>query len=116
METPRANGCNGGCCVEFPIGSDTYAEFLERARQPRNLTSELPQIAAMIIHIRDSPRGSAIYNCRNFDPATRLCTAYEKRPPMCSTYPYEEVCKYCWLRLSQINGLELAAPEVTLLP
>jgi Fe-S-cluster containining protein len=28
------------------------------------------------------------YRCRWFDPEKRICTAYEKRPPPCSAYPW----------------------------
>ena len=28
------------------------------------------------------------YTCKNFDPVTKNCTAYETRPEMCRDYPY----------------------------
>jgi Fe-S-cluster containining protein len=33
--------------------------------------------------------GAALWlmDCAAFDPRTRLCTAYEQRPPICSGYP-----------------------------
>jgi Fe-S-cluster containining protein len=28
------------------------------------------------------------YTCLKFDPQTRLCTAHDERPPVCSNYPW----------------------------
>lgn len=39
--------------------------------------------------VRISPRGSVVgFSCPFFDTDTRLCTAYEKRPPICSGFPW----------------------------
>lgn len=34
-----------------------------------------------------------LFTCRHWDEETRLCTAYESRPSMCSRYPYGSECE-----------------------
>ena len=33
---------------------------------------------------------------------------YAGRPLLCSTYPYGDVCRHCWLTLDQMNNRLLA--------
>jgi Fe-S-cluster containining protein len=94
-------GCNGDCCIAFPVSSSpdrmigfrhpgsalealtilgmieplTLAEAVER-RKRFALNSEL---------IPDPKE--KYYKCRHWDEATRLCSKYEERPWMCRTYP-----------------------------
>lgn len=35
-----------------------------------------------------SPDGGAHYECSMFNPATRECTAHDRRPPVCRNYPW----------------------------
>ncbi len=38
----------------------------------------------------DYPTGQRFYECAAFDPATRLCTAHDDRPPVCRRFPWYE--------------------------
>ncbi len=36
--------------------------------------------------------GREVFSCKNFEPATGLCTIYEIRPTMCRLYPANGKC------------------------
>lgn len=99
--------CTGKCCQEFVIGNhDSYEEIAKRSNE-RDVGDPNKQIADMLIvtdyyNQEDVPR----FTCRYWDPHSRLCTNYEKRPRMCSDYPYRVECPHCGARFVEL----LAAP------
>ena len=34
------------------------------------------------------------FTCRHWDESSRLCTVYDDRPRMCSSYPYGSTCDH----------------------
>ncbi len=101
-------GCNGECCVAFPMNDITHAQIVElRDKHPEYL--EYDKYVDMLIVIGDNPfqRGQ-MFTCRHHDPITKRCNEYAGRPLLCSQYPYGDVCKHCWLTHVQLNGRELA--------
>lgn len=106
-------GC-GACCDPVPYTA-TQAEL--RSVMPATLTEEGRLNRAWVLeHFTPIPRGVGLratpemtsghtvainpktletvevwthfYECDAFDPATRSCTAYDDRPPMCGGYPW----------------------------
>lgn len=45
---------------------------------------------------KGTPSGAAEhewhYTCRHLDPASGLCSIYDRRPEMCRAYPYGRLC------------------------
>jgi Fe-S-cluster containining protein len=41
------------------------------------------------------PRKPGHYNCRHYDSRSGRCLTYERRPAMCSRYPYDSDCPFC---------------------
>jgi Fe-S-cluster containining protein len=81
----------GSCCDPVVLKADVYTGCCERAR------------AGDVVHDNDRfiaqhwhPQGAIVLDaetllelrCDAFDPATRLCTAREDRPPVCRDYPW----------------------------
>lgn len=66
----------------------------------RDNTERMPQSEAIRLdrsHRDDRPVTGMVdgeaapvffYRCRNYDEATKACTAYDDRPPMCRDYPW----------------------------
>jgi Fe-S-cluster containining protein len=58
--------------------------------------SRIPEERATLVFARDhwtwtgqeDPTAGWSYRCSFFDPASRLCTAHEHRPPVCRGYPW----------------------------
>lgn len=50
-------------------------------------------VADMLVPLRD---GDAVlhFTCRHWDPASRLCTVYDRRPRMCRDYPHARMCDH----------------------
>ena len=99
--------CGGKCCAVFYLGR-TKEEWLA-IEDP---SAEQKVIADMIIPLTnaeavarqndlngnpdwqtEAPEGH-YFTCRHWDQTTGLCTIYDRRPRMCSDYPYDFVCQY----------------------
>jgi Fe-S-cluster containining protein len=93
------SGCTGACCAAFHL-EYTLTELRTRKLQDGAF------IADMVIPL--SPKEARqraeqfggtgkwpwklrghYFACRHWDEKTRLCTVYDRRPRMCSGYPYE---------------------------
>lgn len=109
----ECNGC-GDCCD--PVAIIYTQEFVRKldprkrreligARSTRWILEELEPIPweegmAMSPHLNSGRTemhvqgigkveiGTQFYRCRNLDPETRRCMAYDDRPPECSGYPW----------------------------
>lgn len=69
-------GCNGcGRCCDPPAVPPLADGALDRLH---------PADRAWVLSLTPSPTGLA---CPHFDRATRTCTDYEHRPPVCRDYP-----------------------------
>ena len=53
---------------------------------------------------------SAHFNCRMFDPTTKRCTIYEKRPDTCRSFPFQAVIEGQVTNTCHHCGLTLTAP------
>ncbi len=102
-------GC-GACCdpVQIPW---TQAEAVTLPIDPRDRFWMLEMLTPMsrreakakmphlfdgrpVVDANKRPVFPMFYSCRAFDPETRLCTAHELRPPICSGFPwYDEAPK-----------------------
>ncbi|HVY11172.1 MAG TPA: YkgJ family cysteine cluster protein [Mycobacteriales bacterium] len=74
----------GDCCdpVWYPLGP---ADIRQSAA-----TTGAADLVFAAAHWRASGErrdGMHAYRCDRFDPATRLCTAHDERPPICRAYP-----------------------------
>ena len=68
----------------------TNEEGIERFRRlGYGELEEMPTWAG----VAEEPDGH-LYTCRHWDEETRLCGAYEMRPPMCADYPYGGECSH----------------------
>lgn len=103
VETAR---CTGHCCRAFVIpaihrvGGLRHWKLLVRVRDPRFDSDDARFIADMLIDLdREAtvdpltqwPLGEphALYGCRHYDAAAGNCTVYDRRPLMCSGFPYD---------------------------
>ena len=78
MLAPTCEGC-GDCCDPVLTTWDAHhTEHAENRAFARAHWHELPA---------PSP-GRHRYQCDAFDPATRCCTAYATRPPVCRGFPW----------------------------
>jgi Fe-S-cluster containining protein len=83
----------GSCCDPVIIETDIVLRCAWQAR-----SQERPSANALFITQhwhpieawRDLKDGVSVTSarCDMFDPATRLCTAHESRPPICSRFPW----------------------------
>lgn len=109
--------CTGHCCERFTLPfspeemRERYDEALAYAHgEPpsRPMLIDIEVLYPMLIHLGEhgwspqtgepfDPEGITTfhhYTCRNFDTETRNCRIYERRPEMCSLYPYGQACRY----------------------
>lgn len=107
-------GCNGSCCSSFPMVGAYGAMTQRQLVNARDLNTyndmslEYDKYVDMLIVIGFHPGGGDLFTCRCHDPVTKRCTEYAGRPRLCSTYPYRDVCKHCWLTIEQLKGHILA--------
>lgn len=98
--------CSGACCAVFYI-PHTMGDLQRKAAKGE--LQDGAYIADMAIPLTvEEARARAAkfggnprilkrnaghhFTCRHWDEKTKLCTAYDARPKMCSEYPYGEVC------------------------
>lgn len=122
VETER---CTGHCCKRFylPKSPDEiqqmYEDWLKFGQQGTRPHNDIDIIAPMLIYLEYSnvhtdgsikPYKSHYYTCRNFDG--QGCRIYDRRPAMCSDYPYNAPCIYkdCTMKLEPLHGC-LEAPR-----
>lgn len=103
-----SDSCAGACCSVFPMSHSA----LQMMARGASTDPEATYILDMLIPLtrdearertarlgyewpeRDWPEGAYdLFTCRHWDEATRLCTAYDSRPKMCSNYPYGPTCE-----------------------
>jgi Fe-S-cluster containining protein len=92
-------GC-GNCCDPVAIDADlidTWRAWLDywRAGGTKDAISTDgeaadPTLRFIAEHMTEigNTGGVVSFECSFFDKGTRQCTAYDKRPPMCSGYPW----------------------------
>jgi Fe-S-cluster containining protein len=86
----ECNRC-GDCCTDIYLSSTKVA-----LRQIIRDNPDQPSLSARFVlaHWHRSgtavgdPKGHVRWSCDRFDPDTRLCTAHDDRPPVCSGYPW----------------------------
>lgn len=78
----------GDCCENI------WTKFSpeERNSPDRNFDEAGKQTVEFVnkywIHLGPDKVDGHRYSCTKFDTNTRLCTAHDERPPVCSGYPY----------------------------
>jgi Fe-S-cluster containining protein len=114
QQVPRT--CQGNCCVTFVYGmlkheetaneerSDYDGIFIKDMLVPlsnadaearyRRLIPLEQQVQLHLDHFANPENEGLYYMCRHWDEQTRLCTAYNSRPRMCSDYPYGRPCEH----------------------
>lgn len=102
MSDCKSDTCAGACCAAFPIHRSF---FRHRTGRTKPLTPDDEFIMDMLVPLTrrqavarsrrlgypDPPRygpAYSLFTCRHWDETTRLCTVYDRRPAMCSDYPY----------------------------
>jgi Fe-S-cluster containining protein len=97
-DTDTVPSCTGACCDPVTFDVQHY-RAMSRApdsfRNGRYILNMLSSRGPMPGH------GAGEFDCRYFDRETRLCTAYDRRPEMCRTYPDEGLCGYCGGRFNE---------------
>lgn len=100
---PRENGCTGGCCKEFwlPFSPEELREKARRGDPANGSTMELKRLAEVVIPLDLAVHGVEVeggkatrwpYTCRVWDPETRLCREYDRRPIVCRRHPVSKKC------------------------
>jgi Fe-S-cluster containining protein len=76
----------GDCCdpVWYPWGAADIRQAA--ARQPGS--TDLPFISRHWHPTGETRDGMHAYRCDFFDGESRLCTAHDRRPPICRGYPW----------------------------
>lgn len=111
--------CTGACCAAFTLPAYTPTEIAWRISRPDYF--EMVTVAPMLIPLTPDEHTARLirfgyykptadgrpgvgmwprpdtksYTCRHWDEVTRLCTIYDRRPGMCSGYPYDGRCGAC---------------------
>jgi len=100
--------CTGHCCQRFPLPL-RLADLTVNAQAAlrgedvdangRKRISDIVFIHDMVVPLGEPktyPNGDEgeYYTCRHLNKETGDCTVYEKRPRMCSEYPYGGACDY----------------------
>jgi len=84
--------CTGACCDPVVIAAEQYRGL---SRDPRSYPNGM-YIVNMLTSRGPGPSpGHIAFDCAYFDAETRRCTAYERRPRMCRSYPDQGVCDLC---------------------
>lgn len=92
----KTNECTGECCARFTLKRGAIKEF--RAFEPEG-DFDIRQTMLKFVGIDESGWVNEWnYTCNYWDKETRLCTAYEKRPLMCSEFPYDGICGVCGMK------------------
>lgn len=96
---PISVGCPGACCALISL-SGSYESLLEGARLGKLLDAARIIELMVPVDVSDQTAFSdrsdgVLYECRAFDRGTMRCTEYEKRPHLCSAYPYDRACEWC---------------------
>lgn len=104
--------CTGQCCAAFPLSAnrdyvqsrgDDSGEYaligsllFELTRDEAYARLEALSLNPPAWWAEQAER--QLYSCRHWDTRSRLCTIYERRPLMCSRYPYSAACEHCGYR------------------
>ena len=89
--TKQPNGCISMCCSEFCLDGDTIEAYREEAL---NGDIECATIVDMLIPLGYEDEDGPVYTCRHWDKPSGKCMIYERRPSMCSGFPYGEKCAW----------------------
>jgi Fe-S-cluster containining protein len=102
--------CNGQCCVAFPLSGPLWR--VKSMHRDADGFFKISKEEAAARHrevgvFRGSPddaySGQDYHTCSHLDPETRLCRIYERRPDICSGYPYGTGCAYCDYELTPME-------------
>lgn len=103
----QVGACTGACCAAFYLPT-SHAEYENGYLSKRILEGQ--QIQNMVLPIGADEAQERIeqfggvpfptdndymYACRNWSHSDRRCKIYERRPKMCSDYPYGTACHHC---------------------
>lgn len=92
-------GCNGDCCIAFPLSStpDQIAGFRHpaSAREAMTILGMIEPLTPLEAANRRAQFGNThpvsseekYFKCRHWNETTRLCSKYYERPWLCRTYP-----------------------------
>lgn len=87
----------GDCCesIPFPRRADLHAYIAMHPPSPEYaLTRTVQDVAFVEQHWTENvvgkPGERSLWSCDAFDSETRICTAYDDRPPVCQNYPWYE--------------------------
>lgn len=89
----------GDCCEAIPLGLSKTAmmRYEYESGSPNHLTAlfinkwwrRISRAKYASVHPEAAQTASHFfYECLKFDPVSRLCTAHDERPPICSNYPW----------------------------
>src|SRR6476620_7842876 len=89
--------CTGACCDPVVMYQSQYEDM---SRNPKSHPNGR-YVLNMLSGRRPSSRapGMLEFDCKYFDRETRRCTAYDRRPKMCRTYPDEGECYLCGAKM-----------------
>lgn len=79
------------------LRDDRYIADMLIPLTPEEADARLDRLGISTLRFADwhYKESAELFTCRHWDETTRLCTAYESRPAMCSEYPYERPCEWC---------------------
>lgn len=125
IETER---CSGNCCERFnlPYSPEEFERKLKEHRSGRIHLQDIEVIQPLLVYLGMSDiyctgeqmRGGEthFYTCKHYDKETHNCGIYDKRPRMCSEFPYPDsrtgslrgVCPYpqCTRKTEREQGPE----------
>lgn len=128
--------CTGRCCLSFdlPMSPGTLRIMALAAQHGRGVESpdgyrtvirsssgynirvgsreEAILIGTMTQFIGQASTGAHLYTCAHFDQASRNCTIYERRPRMCSDFPYGRTCTFSDCEWDEVRGRIAKSREV----
>lgn len=110
--------CTGECCRRFPIAGMSSAELTAAVNNNEPLSAwsrELFNIAANVYPVPyvDGDPSQHMFSCRRWNPDTKRCVAYDRRPPyMCGEFPYDGgACRYCGAGVAVVDTPKTEAAE-----
>jgi Fe-S-cluster containining protein len=109
----KSNECTGECCASFTLYGGAEERFA--LKDDEVMKNMLTLIGKDVFNASEYPAGEEeIYanqynhTCKFWDRETKLCTVYDKRPQMCSEYPYDGICGTCGMVGPKVENVETA--------
>lgn len=98
--------CSGQCCEDFTLVVDGKPlSWQEWDGGSGFATNDLASLAT-------KGQRDGRFECKMFDPVTRLCRDYENRPDACRAFPFQavqggitsNVCRHCGITQNTADG------------